>query len=257
MKNLHLVYTDNPSRLFYLASNLHLEQGQLITPKNYQHVYITSDEEIKEGDYVYSTAQDYNMQKVSKGLEKSYNDVKHYKKIILTTDTDLIEDGIQPINDEFLEYFIKNPTCEYVEVKKRYSDFTVDPFVGYKIIIPQEEPKYIEDKFEFESRIINEVWNRDEEPKQESYICPKTNIQCDDECCVSAEDCHIISSLATGMVDCKEPKQETLEEGFDRIYKELDFSEFDFASFKLGVKWQQEQMEKLKDFDTWKEWKNK
>ena len=25
---------------------------------------------------------------------------------------------------------------------------------------------------------------------------------------------------------------------------------------KDGVKWQQEQMEKLKDFDTWKEWKN-
>ena len=28
-------------------------------------------------------------------------------------------------------------------------------------------------------------------------------------------------------------------------------------SFKLGAKWMQEQIEKLKDFDTWKEWKNK
>jgi len=35
--------------------------------------------------------------------------------------------------------------------------------------------------------------------------------------------------------------QETLEEGFDIISKELDFSEFDFASFKLGAKWQQTQ----------------
>ena len=26
--------------------------------------------------------------------------------------------------------------------------------------------------------------------------------------------------------------------------------------FIAGAKWQQEQMEKLKDFDTWKEWKN-
>lgn len=25
----------------------------------------------------------------------------------------------------------------------------------------------------------------------EGYICPRTNVQCDDECCVSAEDCHI------------------------------------------------------------------
>ena len=31
-------------------------------------------------------------------------------------------------------------------------------------------------------------------------------------------------------------------------------SQLDFIA---GVKWQQEQMEKLKDFDTWKEWKNK
>ena len=27
--------------------------------------------------------------------------------------------------------------------------------------------------------------------------------------------------------------------------------------FELGAKWQQEQMEELKDFDTWKEWKNR
>jgi hypothetical protein len=42
--------------------------------------------------------------------------------------------------------------------------------------------------------------------------------------------------------DCKIiPKQETtLEEGFDRIYKELDYREFDFGSFKIGVEWQQE-----------------
>jgi hypothetical protein len=220
MKYLHLVYTDNPSRLFYLASNLHLEQGQLITPKNYQHLYITNDEEIKEGDWVYFPISN-EVLKIGNGFyEASLETVKtneDCKKIILTTDTDLIEDGIQPINDEFLEYFIKNPTCEYVEVKKRYSDFTVDPFVGYKIIIPQEEPK------------------------QENCCTPIGQIK--------------------RYVDCKgcdrKPNQETLEEGFDRIYKELDFSEFDFASFKLGVKWQQEQMEKLKDFDTWKEWKNK
>ena len=30
-----------------------------------------------------------------------------------------------------------------------------------------------------------------------------------------------------------------------------------YGSFKAGVKWMEDQMEKLKDFDTWKEWKNK
>ena len=28
-------------------------------------------------------------------------------------------------------------------------------------------------------------------------------------------------------------------------------------SFKDGAKWMEEEMEKLKDFETWKEWKNK
>jgi hypothetical protein len=27
------------------------------------------------------------------------------------------------------------------------------------------------------------------------------------------------------------------------------------GSFKAGAKWMEEQMEKLKDFETWKEWK--
>ena len=35
-------------------------------------------------------------------------------------------------------------------------------------------------------------------------------------------------------------KQETLEEACKRIKKELDYSEFDYTSFKLGAKWQQE-----------------
>jgi hypothetical protein len=39
----------------------------------------------------------------------------------------------------------------------------------------------------------------------------------------------------------QEPKQETLEEACKRIKNELDYSEFDYTSFKLGVKWQQEQ----------------
>jgi flavorubredoxin len=47
-----------------------------------------------------------------------YRDVwsKKYCKIILTTDGDLIKDGVQSIDDEFLEWFVENPSCEEVEV---------------------------------------------------------------------------------------------------------------------------------------------
>jgi hypothetical protein len=38
----------------------------------------------------------------------------------------------------------------------------------------------------------------------------------------------------------QELKEETTSEGFHRIYKETDYREFDFVSFKIGVEWQQE-----------------
>jgi hypothetical protein len=46
--------------------------------------------------------------------------------------------------------------------------------------------------------------------------------------------------------------QETLEEAFDKIYNSIDFTEFDFASFKLGANWQQERMySKSIEFAEW------
>jgi hypothetical protein len=84
------------------------------------------------------------------------------KKIILTTDPDLIKDGVQELDDEFLKWFIKNPSCESVEVindllikedgitelmnDKYYQKFPEElpncVFINnYKIIIPQEETK--------------------------------------------------------------------------------------------------------------------
>jgi hypothetical protein len=65
---------------------------------------------------------------------------REYSKIILTTDQDLIKDGVQPIDNEFLEWFVKNPSCKWVEVKPILSN-NGRAFYGYKIIIPQEEPK--------------------------------------------------------------------------------------------------------------------
>jgi hypothetical protein len=40
-------------------------------------------------------------------------------------------------------------------------------------------------------------------------------------------------------------KQETTSEAFYRISKELNYSEFDFLSFKIGIEWQQEQDKKM------------
>jgi len=151
MKNLHLLPTDKPSRLYLHSDNeLQLRTNIIRTSEDYlgsnQHIYITSDEEIKQGDWcIYKTGE------IIQYLVKLNTD--NLKKIILTTDQDLIKDGVQAIDDEFLEWYIKNPSCENVKVElieEIPSGFTFGMFgndeppteLVYKIIIPKEEPKY-------------------------------------------------------------------------------------------------------------------
>jgi len=129
MKNLFSLPTEKPSRLFKFANQLHLDT----IPKDYYkkyNIYITSDEEIKDGDWIKWGEAIYK-------ANKKY--IPPFKKIILTTDQDLIADGVQAIDDEFLEWFVKNPSCEFVHVIK--NPFHEPTIYRYKIIIPQEQPK--------------------------------------------------------------------------------------------------------------------
>jgi len=158
MKNLHLIQTDRPSRLHLWTdergTRLELCDLEYSHTRNTQHIYITSDEEIEDDNWVYC---DHVIKQIIqvKRFRKSGNDdnvilisdnnfkevwLSKSKKIILTTDQSL--DGVQKIDNEFIEWFVNNPRCEWVEVRKRFSDFTVEPFVGYKIIIPQEDAKW-------------------------------------------------------------------------------------------------------------------
>jgi hypothetical protein len=102
---------------------------------NNQHIYITSDEEIKEGWKGYAYKEDVEG-KVFKHFYTTNEWYKDAKKIILTTDQDLINDGVQAIDDEFLEWFVKNPTCEKVEVvKEMYMPF--DGKVPFELSLDQ------------------------------------------------------------------------------------------------------------------------
>ena len=132
MKNIHLLATPKPSRLHEsgLFSSLGLSK-EYLQWKFGKNIYITSDEEIKEGDWHF---------KNDKMVTKSHIIDDTCKKIILTTDQDLIKDGVQAIDDNFLEWFVQNPSCEYVEVKPLLSNNGRALF-GYKIIIPKQESK--------------------------------------------------------------------------------------------------------------------
>jgi hypothetical protein len=160
MKNVHILPTDKPSRLFLnkvnnkllLDSDTYCDLIKRLPSSNYQNIYITSDEEIKEGDCIFANqgahkVTDIKDDKYPYGTFNSKRDkIYHHeswKKIILTTDQDLIKDGVQAIDDKFLQWFVKNPSCEWVEVEVEFiqtPDNLKDGFY-YKIIIPIEEPK--------------------------------------------------------------------------------------------------------------------
>ena len=142
MKNIHILPTDKPTMLFkddfgnfIYSINIDQEQNHFEP----QHIYITSDEEIKEGEICiygkslflvenifYNSGAFRHLSPKIKIKGKllpnmkagEFDSMTPLNKIILTTDQDLIKDGVQAIDDEFLEWFVKNPSCEKVEVKR-------------------------------------------------------------------------------------------------------------------------------------------
>jgi hypothetical protein len=138
MKNIHVLQKNIFNQLgvdHYGKTPTQIKIAEFLINKN---IYITSNEEIKERDYGLDTFH----KEIRKFRNKNFVS-KYDKKIILTTDQDLIKDGVQTIDDEFLVWLVKNPSCERVEVvNDEYVDLEKDEYVDlYKIIIPQEEPK--------------------------------------------------------------------------------------------------------------------
>ena len=143
MKNIHIIPTDKPSRIrigdngnfvIGLTQNSIRSRNDCFTN---HHIYITSShEEIKEGDWYYYFGHIVNYNSNVHGL------TPNCKKIILTTDELYIHNTfpqyVQKIDDEFLEWFVKNPSCEEVGIERGYRGYNL---VNYKIIIPKEEPK--------------------------------------------------------------------------------------------------------------------
>lgn len=237
MKNLYLIPTDKPSKLFFNHIK-RFEKYQFskepfingFTNTSNYHVYITNDSDIKKGDWVWHLGR-WHLLKVGQFTEinesKGFLDtefcingievlVKDCKNIILTTDQDLIQDGVQSIDDDFLQWFINNPSCVVVEVDSfcKYGDNCPSEGaynkqhlcdVGYKIIIP-EDPN----PFELPNVLPDDVFNKSlEELAEKEY--PK---------------------LIVENPSCN---------GYNEL-KHIDINEECRNAFMEGAKWQQKQM---------------
>lgn len=250
MKNIHVLPTNKPSRLHF--------DGKLFLSPNYQdsktinsivegrNIYITNDEEIKEGDWYALFTLDKttkwettkldcvvkaDLNKTNEYLIKPFS--KYCKKIILTTDIDLIKDNVQAIPDEFLEWFVKNPTCNSVKVQWIktpdgifYHQDNV-PYGCYKIIIPKEE-KPLYDYGWCKGNVV-----LPQEPERRVDICYNFD-----------------KEIGCIQNDCRCEKAETIEEVAENFSKQYFSTESDtsweeqasLTSFIAGAKWQAERM---------------
>ena len=215
MKNIHILPTEHTSRLYYNSQERTYQLCEFpkyhTDIKSTHNLYITNSEEIKEGDWGLSK-NNYLFHFLDKISICNYVKDFNYKKIILTTDDQLIKDGVQAIDDEFLEWFVNKANdsgkaIDIVEVEKeQYHTFVgmkKYPMIpNYKIIIPKEEPKQYKCTECNWLGLFDDMKN-EQDTDYDQYCCPKCN---------------------NVMYDCRlhkwyleEPKQKTIEEVLKKI----------------------------------------
>lgn len=158
MKNIYILPSIKPTRL---TKALHYNNCLRFVHKDYecspkdeifQHVYITSDEELKEGDsflvqhnvegHILSDRMILSKANGNFMMNHYIKEVKDvWFKVILTTDPRLIKDGVQEIQLDFLVWLVKNPNTEEIRIENnRYLDIDSKKLVDdYVIIIPTEK----------------------------------------------------------------------------------------------------------------------
>lgn len=136
MKNIFLKETDKPSYLFiidkskmfvpeapYLSyttvgGRVHKTEGSDIYRP--QFIYITNEEKFKKDEWV---TDGIEVIKASSKVVDAQGLVnrRDWRKVVLTNDTSLIEDGVQEVSSHFLSFYAENPV-DYVRVEKWLDD---------------------------------------------------------------------------------------------------------------------------------------
>jgi hypothetical protein len=263
MKNVHVLPTEKYSELVHSTN----KYGGLFLSRHYspmkemgdsyQYIYITSYEEIKDGDW----CLDLDTPKVFKLGNWHTN---RANKIILTTDQELIANGVEAIDDDFLDWFVKNPSCEFVGIKKyhglktsiaeihsvsgdnRYDWKGVGDFRDYTIIIPQEEAK----KCNFcngEGRVTSLELNTEKIPDGVVNLDKYGKIANCPDCTEEPYRLEYDSGegiVGTEMEATDKSKQETLEDAAERNCESIThpYCEREKSMFIAGAKWQAERM---------------
>lgn len=144
MKNLFLLPTENKSNIVLLKENNKLYYHPMILSINPniipQYVYITTEEKFTENEYLTDGIE--VIQATPKLVEaQGLVDRRKWKKIIITNDPELIENGVEKVTHSFLNWLSENQSCESIEIKLEWHESKHNTNVGYttyKIITPKE-----------------------------------------------------------------------------------------------------------------------
>jgi hypothetical protein len=219
-----------------------------VVDKRCQNIYITSNESAKHAEWCFYEKDKECPVKFQRG------EYLNAKKIILTTDPKLIADGVQAIDEEFLEWFVKNSSCEYVEVRKTW-EFLGDDYrrggertLVYKIIIPNEKPlldkageKFLESTDMTISVVRPKPGNFYEDLVKYFETTPREKVLEDWN-----KSAHLnnVGPTVDEFLENTNKQQETLEEDLKFpiiIENGLDYLNLTTKIFNNGAKWQQEQ----------------
>ena len=261
MRNTHILSTVQPSRLCLTREGYILGEGYSLSTDecHNKHIHITSGDEIKEGDWVILNDSEF-IKKLGKfkwfGSDEVFEiiggglaSITSCRKVIMTTDLELVKDGVQVISDEFLEWFVNKPSCEYVEVNRKkvilgevagttYTDYE------YKLVIPEDLGYTTKMGIE----VSDEMVRASMIPKE--YFGMKETLE-------EKEFCHY-SGLPSPTA--YEGPKETIEEATE-AYADIHMEKFDIVSsdrlpyfhndrhkiedsFEAGAEWQKKQSEK-------------
>jgi hypothetical protein len=212
MKNIHLLTTNKQSRLWVNNLKRRLELDSFPSPHPYnvaKNIYIISDEKIKEDDWVLNT----NTNSIAKYT--GHGSMDWWVKIILTTDQDLIKDGVQAIDDEFLEWFVKNPSYDEVNIFEKYN----------------QEKNACVNKCKLDCHSFFECENVDDDDLSKSYkiIIPKENPKV-------LSKIEIAKNIASIGIGGEKTKHETIEEAAERLVNRPYGNVVSKSSFIEGAK---------------------
>ena len=257
--------------------NLSHSNSNECTKCSHEYVYITSDEKFIRDEYV---TDGLEVIKATPKLVDAQGLVnrRDWKKIVMTNDLELIESGIQQIGDLFFRWFVLNPYCKEVEIGKtnklidNYAEKEEDKWeVRYHIYDIHEKPKknfYCGDEVDYGEQCSFQCDGCVNCTGVDYGFLPKEDLGYTTKIGIKVVDGMVrplmvpkkyfgeVETLSEKLekIVSKEPskfveesnerfrirEEKKLKEAFDEIYNSIDFTEFDFASFKLGVKWEQE-----------------